>query len=133
MYCSDGRWSASFDEFLHDHLALPRYDRLAVPGGAACLAGHAFAWREEDAAARQLRFLVEVHRVARVVLIAHRPCAYYSERLRIQDDIGHHQRDDLGKARAYVRRLGAHLDVLTFLALLDGERVRFEPVEAAGS
>ena len=40
VYCSDGRYGEHFDGFLHNALKLPRYDRLALPGGAACLAGH---------------------------------------------------------------------------------------------
>ena len=38
VYCSDGRYGEQMDEFLHQGLGLPRYDRVAVPGGAACLA-----------------------------------------------------------------------------------------------
>ena len=34
VYCSDGRFGEHFDDFLHHALKLPRYDRLAVPGGA---------------------------------------------------------------------------------------------------
>src|SRR5271167_3841153 len=37
LYCSDGRWGEAFDEFCHKHLQIPRYDRLAVPGGPAWL------------------------------------------------------------------------------------------------
>jgi hypothetical protein len=35
IYCSDGRFGEQIDEFLHQGLGLPRYDRLAVPGGPA--------------------------------------------------------------------------------------------------
>jgi len=35
VYCSDGRFGEQMDEFLHAGLSLPRYDRVAVPGGAA--------------------------------------------------------------------------------------------------
>ena len=58
IYCSDGRFGEQFDDFLHNALMLPRYDRLAVPGGAASLAGHFLAFREEDALLEQLRFLI---------------------------------------------------------------------------
>ena len=58
IYCSDGRFGEQCDDFLHNALQLPRYDRLAVPGGAACLAGHFLAHREEDALVEQLRFLI---------------------------------------------------------------------------
>src|SRR4029078_11038783 len=69
VYCSDGRYGDQMDEFLHECLGLPRYDRVAVPGGAACLAGHLLAMRERSALDRQLKFLVEGHALTRVVLI----------------------------------------------------------------
>src|SRR6185369_10887311 len=71
VYCSDGRYGEHFDDLLQNALQLPRYDRLAVPGGAACLAGHFHAYREEEGVAEQLRFLVQIHDVRRIVLIAH--------------------------------------------------------------
>src|SRR5688572_30457317 len=37
MYCSDGRVGDHFDDFLQNGLGLPRYDRIALPGGPACL------------------------------------------------------------------------------------------------
>ena len=81
--CSDGRFGEQCDDFLHNGLQLPRYDRLAVPGGAACLAGHFAAYREEQAAIEELRFLVEVHGLEQVILIAHDNCAFYRERLAV--------------------------------------------------
>src|SRR4051794_24997433 len=53
VYCSDGRFGDPMDEFLHAGLGLPRYDRVAVPGGAACLAGHLDAYHEGHALSRQ--------------------------------------------------------------------------------
>jgi len=79
VYCSDGRFGEQMDEFLHEQLRLPRYDRLAVPGGAACLAGHALFHYERAALERQLRFLVDAHGLRRVVLIAHQDCAFYRD------------------------------------------------------
>jgi hypothetical protein len=34
VYCSDGRYGEEMDDFLHNGLGLPRYDRVAIPGGA---------------------------------------------------------------------------------------------------
>ena len=59
VYCSDGRLGEQVDDLLQHALQLPRYDRLAVPGGAACLAGHFSTYREEEGVIEQLRFLVE--------------------------------------------------------------------------
>ena len=71
IYCSDGRFGEHMDDFLHNALKLPRYDRLTIPGGVACLGGHFRSFREEDALLAHLRFLIAVHRLRRVVLIAH--------------------------------------------------------------
>jgi len=128
VYCSDGRYGEHFDDLLQNVLQLPRYDRLAVPGGAACLAGHFHAYREEEGVAEQLRFLVQIHDVRRIVLIAHQDCAYYSTWLKVPPlQVESKQREDLVKAIRHVRRLGSDIDVQAFFARRDGERILFEP------
>jgi hypothetical protein len=88
---------------MHLALKLPRYDRLAVPGGAACLASHFSAYREEEGVIEQLRFLVHVHDLERVVLVAHEGCAFYTERLHVSPlQLESQQYDDIKKA---VRRV----------------------------
>jgi hypothetical protein len=77
VHCSDGRYGAQIDEFLQQSLKLPRYDRLAIPGGAAALAGPMHAYAEAAALERQLRFLIETHELTRVILIAHHGCGFY--------------------------------------------------------
>ena len=69
--------------FHHPTLELSRYDRLALPGGPACLATSFPVCHAEQAVIEQLRFLVQVHLLERVILIAHRDCAFYTERLHI--------------------------------------------------
>jgi hypothetical protein len=129
VYCSDGRLGEHFDDFLHNALGLPRYDRLAIPGGAACLAGHFVTWREEDAAVEQLRFLVEVHGLRRVVLIAHQDCAFYMRWLSISPlGVAQRQRTDLLKAAERVRRLGPDLDADAWFARREDHGVSCERV-----
>ena len=101
VYCSDGRFGEHFDDFLHNALKLPRYDRLAVPGGAACLAGHFLAFKEEEALIEQLRFLIKAHGLDRVVLIAHQDCGFYAERLHVSpSQVESQQREDMHGRRA---------------------------------
>ena len=131
VYCSDGRFGEQFDDFLHNALKLPRYDRLAVPGGAACLADHFATYREGDAVAAQLEFLITVHDLRRVVLIAHEGCAFYTERLRISPiAVTEKQREDLAKAVERVKQLGRQVVVEAYFARLEGSRIVFERVEA---
>ena len=113
------RWAVGehFDEFLHNALQLPRYDRLAVPGGAACLAGHFSSFREEESLLEQLRFLVRVHGLERVVLIAHQDCAYYPERLHTSPlQLETQQREDLETAVRRVHSITLGLKVEAYFA-----------------
>ena len=132
VYCSDGRFGEQFDDLLQNALQLPRYDRLAVPGGAACLAGHFPTYREEDGVVRQLQFLVDVHAIERVVLIAHENCAFYSVRLKVSPlQLETQQREDMKKAVRRVRSLSATVQIEAFFARVQSDgKVRFESVPA---
>lgn len=131
VYCSDGRFGEQFDDLLHNKLQLPRYDRLAVPGGAACLAGHFATYREDEGVFEQLRFLVNVHGLEQVILIAHDGCAFYSERLHISPlQLETQQRDDMRKAVRRVRSLSSSLEVRSFFARKYRKgMIRFETID----
>lgn len=127
VYCSDGRWGGQMDEFLQGELALPRYDRLLVPGGAAVLAGGAL-WREAELLERNLSFLIEVHELERIILIAHQDCAFYTGRLGVSPaELEVRQKKDLALAAGRVRGLGP-VDIGLYRASRAGEVVRVEEV-----
>lgn len=106
MYCSDGRIGEHFDDFLKNGLNLPRYDRLALPGGPACLAGYTEARVEQDGIVDELRFLIDAHALTRVVLIQHQDCAFYTARLKVQPrQLEHLQRADLVRAAYFIRHV----------------------------
>lgn len=129
--CSDGRWGRQLDDFIERGLSLPRYDRVAVPGGAGCLAGHLATWKEESALEHQLALLVEVHGLVRVVLIAHQDCAFYSVRLRLAGaDLERQQRQDLDVAAHRVKRLHAGIQVESWFARRKDAHVTFERWDA---
>lgn len=130
VYCSDGRVGEHFDDFLTHGLKLPRYDRLALPGGAACLAGHTEAHLQEQGVVDELKFLVDAHGLERVVLIAHHGCAFYSERLQLPIPfLESQQMIDLVKAAAFVRRITNIPHVDAFYARVGEGQVAFEPVQ----
>lgn len=125
--CSDGRWGRAIDDFLERGLRLPRYDRVAVPGGAGCLAGHLATWKEEAALEHQLGLLVEVHGLTRVVLVAHQDCAFYTTRLRVEGNaLEDAQRRDLEIAAHRVMRLHDGIAVDAYFARRTESRVSFE-------
>lgn len=130
VYCSDGRFGEQVDDLLQNGLQLPRYDRLVLPGGGACLAGHFETHREEEAAMTELQFLVEAHGLGRVVLVAHEDCAYYTQHLQVsQLQLEAMQRKDLEKAVSRVRGLAHGLTVLAYFARKQGDRICFEPFQ----
>jgi hypothetical protein len=131
IYCSDGRVGEHFDDFLQNGLKLPRYDRVALPGGPACLAGHPQAHLEEQGVVDELRFLVDAHSLQRVVLVAHQNCAFYQARLELSDRrMELVQRADLVRAAASIRNV-VGLDAVEgwFARILEGGHIGFEPVE----
>jgi hypothetical protein len=132
VYCSDGRYGEHMDDFLHNCLGLPRYDRVAIPGGAACLAGHLLAMRERSALDRQLKFLVEGHGLDRLVLIAHEDCGFYRHNVHPsklkKQPLEQLQAADLTAVAALLRDYNRQLEVDAYFARKVEGLVRFEPV-----
>jgi hypothetical protein len=130
IYCSDGRLGEHFDDFIINGLRLPRYDRLALPGGPAALAQHDETRLEHAAVADELKFLVEVHGLERVVLIQHQNCAFYTSRLGLRGfEVESQQRDDLIAAAAFVREVTRVDRIDAYFARQFDGLVRFEKVE----
>lgn len=131
VYCSDGRYGDQMDEFLHHALGLPRYDRVASPGGPACLAMHSIAIRDQGAMEKQLRFLITAHELNRIVLIAHQDCGFYKHLKLWGKTVEEQQREDLRKVANVVRGYAEGLAVDAFFARKVEGRVRFERVDVA--
>ncbi len=130
IYCSDGRVGEHFDDFLHVGLSLPRYDRVCLPGGPACLAGHPQANVREQGVVDELQFLLQVHHLRRIVLIAHQGCAFYATRLELKEPrLELVQRADLVRAAAFVHRVTGLEAIEAYFARLTGAEVGFEPVQ----
>ena len=128
IYCSDGRYGDQVDEFLHRHLALPNYDRLTVPGGPAWLGFRSSASISQYGLVRdQLDFLVQVHALRRVILIAHYGCAYYARRhVGDADSLIPVQIQDLRDAASTLTSWYTTLTVETYLARAEGQVVLFQ-------
>ncbi|SRR6266498_4455820 len=132
IYCSDGRFGEQMDEFLHEGLGLPRYDRLAVPGGPACLSGALSVFWESHSAERQLDFLCHVHKLERLIMIAHEGCAFYLEWLKVKpEEFAARQMEDVKRAATRVRQTQPTLKVDAYVARRQDARVWFEPIPIA--
>lgn len=132
IYCSDGRVGEHFDDFLQNGLALPRYDRVALPGGPACLAGHTEAHLEEQGVVDELKFLVDAHKLKRIVLIQHQGCAFYAQRLNLPEQhLEAQQKIDLVKSAIFIRRITGIRRIEAWFAARDGKHIRFAPISIA--
>ena len=132
IYCSDGRFGEQMDEFLHQGLRLPRYDRLAVPGGPACLSGALSVFWESHSAERQLDFLCHVHKLERLIMIAHEGCAFYLEWLKVKpEEFAARQLDDVKRAATRVRQTQPTLKVEAYLARRQDAQIWFESIPIA--
>lgn len=130
VYCSDGRVCEQYDDFLQNGLKLPRYDRVALPGGPACLAGYAAARLEEAGVLDELKFLVDAHKLQRIVLIQHEDCAFYKVRLTVREQsLEQLQRADLVRAAHMIRQVVDIKLIEGYFARRVNEGVAFEPVE----
>jgi hypothetical protein len=78
----------------------------------------------------ELQFLVEVHKLRRVVLIAHQGCAFYASRLELKEPrLELVQRADLVRAAAFVHKVTGLERIEAFFARLVDGQVCFEAVE----
>lgn len=73
--CSDGRFNAQIDEFLHHQLAISCYDRLYLPGGAGALAATGTEFLRVQRIRAECQFLIRAHAIRRAVLLFHGPTA----------------------------------------------------------
>src|SRR5687767_13492314 len=130
LYCSDGRWGEAFDEFCHRHLEIPRYDRLAVPGGPAWIAAPPEGAAQLQATHIQLDFLVQVHELERIVLITHFGCAWYSDRLqRPPRECLPEQADDVQATARILQGWYPALRVEAYLAMRNHDWLSFHQLD----
>ncbi len=128
VYCSDGRMGAAFDDLLANGLGLERVDRVAIPGGPACLAGHPEAQLAEQGLLEELKFLVDAHGLDRVVLIQHHGCAFYTARLGVEAEARVQlQHADLVRSTHFARKLMPGVEVESWFLQIDGDQISFSP------
>lgn len=130
LYCSDGRVCQQYDDFLLNGLKLPRYDRVVLPGGPASLAGYSAARIQQAGVLDELKFLVDAHKLQRIVLIQHEDCAFYAARLKASaESLVSLQKADLVRAKYMIEQTIGKLEVLGYYAHKTKNGVAFEHVE----
>jgi len=134
LYCSDGRWGEAFDEFCQKHLQIPRYDRLAVPGGPAWIAAPPDDPDQLRATRNHLDFLVRAHELERVVLITHYGCAWYGHGLQLSpDECLSAQTEDVQAAARVLQSWYPDLRVEAYLAMRKHAWLSFHQLDIGDS
>lgn len=131
VHCSDYRFRRAFNEFIEQTLAIAEYDRIAVPGGPQFLVALDYLPKFGWVGIRWTRFLVEMHGLKRVVLIAHEDCGWYRHVHGSHAELEARQREDLHRAREQLREILPGITVATYLATLHDGKIGFLHVEAA--
>lgn len=114
-------------EFLEKHLGLSEgsYDLLAVPGGAQFLLLTEYLPKFAWVGHRWVKFLVERHRLRKIIVIAHQDCAWYSEerlvpqflqKFGVGRSFQERQREDLREIVQALRHLSLPITVEAYYA-----------------
>ncbi len=127
VFCSEPRYRESTAEYL-DARGLARYDLAVMPGGPAMILQSSFTFTSDRP---RIQLLLQEHRVARVIGIAHLNCAYYRHRYENlpPDELRMRQENDLRSFRDEIGGLAPGVAVELYYAEPQDGHVRLTPIE----
>jgi hypothetical protein len=130
IHCSDPRFRRHFQEFLESHLKVSSYGLVAVPGGPQFLTLTEYLPKFSWVGWRWVKFLFDVARPRRVILIAHHDCLWYRDGRFWQGRLSLYERQirDLRAVRQALLERFSGVTVELYFALLDGEQAAFESI-----
>lgn len=114
---------------METELKLPVFDVVAVPGGPQFLRALEYMPKFTWAGRRWLRFLMESHRIRKVILIAHEDCAWYRHLHGEHQAHVDRQKEDLHHATADLTEWFPGLHVESYFATGIGGEVSFTKVD----
>lgn len=129
--CSDGRLQESIDEFLERKLGVVDYDRLYAPGGPGAL-GPGSGDLRTDQLRRELKFLMDAHRIEEIVLLFHGAdrsgpenavCAHYKRLLpgASRNQISRQQHKDASAAMSVISSIAPRVRIRVYRAEVRGD------------
>lgn len=130
VHCSDPRYQPHFQDFLRNALKLERYALVAVPGGAQFLTMVDYLPKFSWVGWRWMKFMFDVARAERLVLIAHDDCLWYFnrhfglERAALRP----RQEQDMREVRAALAERFPRLRVESYYARISGEQATIEAI-----
>lgn len=130
VHCSDPRYQPYFQQFLGKGLGLERYGLVAVPGGPQFLTLADYLPKFSWVGWRWMKFLMDVSKPRRVVLIGHDDCRWYldSRFLHAHAAVGECQLGDLRQVRAAFADRFPAAAIECYFARLDADEAVFNAV-----
>ena len=130
VHCSDPRYQPHFQNFLHGSLTLVRYALIAVPGGVQFLTADDEPASIAQQGWRWMKFMQEVAKAQRVILIGHDDCRWYFGLGFSQDTARVRARiiRDLVSVHAGLLERFPALSVESYFAALDGDTAEIHPL-----
>ena len=136
IVCSGGRFLHQYEDFLGKSLSVTDYDLIAVPGGVQWFALADVLPKHHKVARWMAEFLIEKHRLDRVICIAHQDCGAYQDseglaslsRLVSGKDLQQHQLEHLRTAAQSLSQW-SNAAVELYFASVENDRVVFRKVE----
>lgn len=131
LHCSDPRYQPHFQDFLGKGLGLAHYALIAVPGGAQFLTLVDYLPKFSWVGWRWVKFVVDLTRPRRIILIGHQDCRWYLD-FRFGADAACVREKviaDMRRVRSGLaeRFSAAHIE-LYYARLEDSDRAAFESV-----
>jgi hypothetical protein len=130
VHCSDPDFQPHFQDFLKRGLGLTSYALVAVPGGPQFLTLAEYLPKFSWVGWRWMKFLVDLSKPRRVILIGHGDCRWYLDGrfLHRPGGSGERQMADLRGLRAQFAERFPAVTVETYFARLDGDEAVFDRV-----
>jgi hypothetical protein len=128
IHCSDPRYVPHFQDFLRNGLGLEHYALVAVPGAVHALTLTEYLPKFAWVGWRWVSFLEKLVQPARVVLIGHHDCRWYSDARFLHHHGGGDaaQHADLRRVRTELQARFPDAAVETWYARLDGLQATFD-------
>jgi carbonic anhydrase len=128
--CSDGRWHAQVEDFIHDQVS-SRADLLVVPGGPATFSIWSSSFEESRGMQKAFSFLAAHHNLKSVWLIAHENCAYYRQKHPSADpaSLQRRQLDDLARAQTAILKWRPAIQTRRVYASLQDSLIKFQVLD----
>lgn len=130
IHCSSARFQQQMHAFLVDGLRLKKYSLVAVPGGVQAFTLLEYLPKFAWAGWRWTKFLVDLEKPRRLILIGHEECAWYRDLRFWQRQQPARERivDDLKQVASEASQRFPEVRVEIYYASLAGTQAVFETV-----